>query len=69
MNDNKITLLVFDREQYLITGLYTFITSDRQMSFTFKDALEAKSFVDAYYRNKFAAIAAYIELFSKERVA
>ena len=59
MNDNKPTLLVFDRMQYLTTGLYTFVTSDRQMSFTFDNVMAAKVFVDKFYENRIAAIFAY----------
>lgn len=62
MNDNKPTLLVYDREQYLTTGVTTWVTSDKQMSFTFSGHKEQESFINAFYRNRMAAMFAYLHM-------
>lgn len=59
MNDNKRQLLVFDRMQYLITGVYTLVTSDKKMTFSFKCAEDQIRFIHAFYLNKTATIFAY----------
>lgn len=61
MNDNRPVFLVYDREQHFVTGLYTLITSDKKKSFTFESEAQAASFVDAFFRNRFVAIAVYEE--------
>lgn len=52
-------MLVFDQQQFEATGVYTLTAPDKAESYTFKDAIAAKLFVDAYYRNLVAAIFAY----------
>ncbi len=53
-------LLIFDTEQFKITGVYTLYTPDKQKSFTFKDALAAKAFVIHYTEKPINAQFAYV---------
>ena len=62
-------LLVFDQDQYEITGVYTLCTPNKQYSYTFEDALDAKNFVDYYTAAPFNAIFAYeAETHHRERL-
>lgn len=44
-------MLVFDQEQFEITGVYTLYTPNKTKSYTFENVLEAKAFIDNYYHN------------------
>lgn len=61
-------MLVFDREQYEITKLYVLTTPEKNRFFVFENALEAKDFIERYYRHPVLALMRYdIELAQKEK--
>lgn len=52
-------MLVFEQAHHEATGVYCLSTPDGQNAFTFEEALDAKTFVDHYFRNPVAAMFAY----------
>lgn len=62
-------MLLFEQAHYEATGTYVLSTPNGDQAFCFENVLDAKAFVDYYYRNPIGAIFAYEALRQKRLVA
>lgn len=60
-------MLLFEQAHYEATGVYVLSTPKGDQAFCFDSAIDAKCFVDFYYKNPIAAIFAYHS--QQERIA